>query len=151
MPVQKINKKGNVLTIDIGGTNIKTCILSENGQIIEDYISKPTPQNASPADVVDTIVILTKELKNYEKIAVGFPGYVRNGVVQTAPNLAANKWVNIPLADQISEVFDKPVRLINDADLQGLGCKRKRIRDRFYIRYGFWHCPTLRRKTTSAF
>lgn len=121
MPVQKTNKKGNILTIDIGGTNIKACILSEQGKIVTDYISLPTPVAATPAKVLETIKTLTADLNGFEKISVGFPGYVRDGIVQTAPNLAENKWVNVPLADQISAIFDKPVRLVNDADLQGLG------------------------------
>jgi polyphosphate glucokinase len=81
MPVKKISKKGNVLTIDIGGTNIKACILDENGKIITDYVSEPTQKNAGPEDVIATIKKLTTSLKDFEKISVGFPGYVRDGVV----------------------------------------------------------------------
>lgn len=138
MPVKKISKKGNVLTIDIGGTNIKACILDENGKIITDYVSEPTPKNAGPEDVIATIKKLTTGLKDFEKISVGFPGYVRDGVVQTAPNLGENNWSNIDLADQISDLFDKPVRLVNDADLQGLGIvKGKGLEIVFTLGTGF--------------
>ena len=121
MSVKKISKKGNVLTIDIGGTNVKACVLDDKGKIITDYVSKPTPKNAGPKEIISTIEKLTANVSNFEKISVGFPGYVRSGIVQTAPNLGENKWSNVDLADQISALFDKPVRLVNDADLQGLG------------------------------
>jgi len=138
MSVKKISKKGNVLTIDIGGTNIKACILDDNGKIITDYISESTPKNAGPKDVIATIKKLTSELKDFEKVSVGFPGYVRDGVVQTAPNLGENKWSNVDLADQISQLFDKPVRLVNDADLQGLGIvKGKGLEIVFTLGTGF--------------
>mgnify|MGYP006144263539 FL=1 len=138
MSVKKISKKGNVLTIDIGGTNIKACILNDNGKIITDYISESTPKNAGPDDVIATIKKLTSDLQGFEKISVGFPGYVRDGVVQTAPNLGENKWSNVDLADQISALFNKPVRLVNDADLQGLGIvKGKGLEIVFTLGTGF--------------
>ncbi len=138
MPANKINNKGNVLTIDIGGTNVKACILNENGKIIANYISMPTPANADPATILKSIRTLTKDLKDFEKIAGGCPGFVRDGIVHTAPNLEVNKWLSIPFADQISEIYDKPVRLINDADLQGLGIvKGKGLEFVFTLGTGF--------------
>ncbi|WP_199120763.1 ROK family protein [Pedobacter sp. ASV28] len=138
MSVKNQFSKGNILTIDIGGTNVKACILNSNGKIVTDYVSKPTPKNARPSDIIDTIKDLCQDLRLFEKISVGFPGYVRNGVVQTAPNLAENQWTNIDLADRISHIFGKPVRLINDADLQGLGIvKGKGLEIVFTLGTGF--------------
>ena len=138
MSVKKISKKGNVLTIDIGGTNVKACVLDDKGKIITDYVSKPTPKNAGPKEIISTIEKLTAKVSNFEKISVGFPGYVRSGIVQTAPNLGENKWSNVDLADQISALFDKPVRLVNDADLQGLGIvKGKGLEIVFTLGTGF--------------
>lgn len=138
MSVKKISKKGNVLTIDIGGTNVKACVLDDKGKIITDYVSKPTPKNAGPKEIISTIEKLTTNVSNFEKISVGFPGYVRSGIVQTAPNLGENKWSNVDLADQISALFDKPVRLVNDADLQGLGIvKGKGLEIVFTLGTGF--------------
>lgn len=138
MSVKKISKKGNVLTIDIGGTNVKACVLDDKGKIITDYVSKPTPKNAGPKEIISTIEKLTANVSNFEKISVGFPGYVRSGIVQTAPNLGENKWSNVDLADRISALFDKPVRLVNDADLQGLGIvKGKGLEIVFTLGTGF--------------
>ncbi|MES2419379.1 MAG: ROK family protein [Bacteroidota bacterium] len=113
--------KGDILSIDIGGTTIKACILNEKGKLITDFKKTPTPKVATPAAVLKAIKLLTTGFKSFTKISIGFPGYVKMGIVQTAPNLAENKWLNIDLAQQVSNLFGKPVRLINDADQQGLG------------------------------
>lgn len=121
MPATTTVKKGNILSIDIGGTNLKACILSPTGKMLTAFIKTPTPKKATPDSILAGIKALTKDLKDFEKISIGFPGYVKLGIVQTAPNLAENKWTNIDLAQQVADLFQKPVRLINDADQQGLG------------------------------
>jgi polyphosphate glucokinase len=52
---------------------------------------------------------------------VGFPGYVQGGKVYTAPNLGTKLWAGFPLAAAVQEELGRPVRLNNDADVQGLG------------------------------
>jgi polyphosphate glucokinase len=121
MPIQTKVPEGNILSIDIGGTNLKACLLSEDGELLTEFKKTPTPKNSTPKAVLEGIKKLTSEFKSFEKISIGFPGYVKFGVVQTAPNLAENKWANVDLAQQVSNMLDKPVRLINDADQQGLG------------------------------
>jgi polyphosphate glucokinase len=110
-----------ILTIDIGGSRIKATVLSSNGDMLMDYEKIDTPSNANPNHVIDAIEELTKRLGSYDKIAVGFPGYVRDGVVLTAPNLGTELWKDVALAKLLSLKLKKPVRLLNDADLQGLG------------------------------
>lgn len=121
MQAQNKVKKGDILSIDIGGTNIKACLLSPKGELLTAFKKQPTPKKSTPEAILKAIKTLTKEFKSFEKISIGFPGYVKMGIVQTAPNLAENKWINIDLAQQVSNLFNKPVRLINDADQQGLG------------------------------
>lgn len=121
MPVKTKAPTGNILSIDIGGTNIKACILNRDGKLLTDFRKTPTPKKSTPKAILSRIKTLTKDLSAYEKISIGFPGYVKQGIVQTAPNLAENKWINVDLAQQVADLFGKPVRLINDADQQGLG------------------------------
>jgi polyphosphate glucokinase len=45
---------------------------------------------------------------------------VRGGVTETAVNLDPD-WVGFDLATALSQRLDKPARVINDADMQGLG------------------------------
>jgi len=110
-----------VLSIDIGGTHIKATILDQNGDIIEAYRSAKTPLPATPKAVLATITDLVKDFTDYAYVSVGFPGYVRDGVIQTAPNLGTQQWRQVRLEDLLHEKLGKPVRVINDADMQGLG------------------------------
>ena len=110
-----------VLTIDIGGSRIKATILSTEGEILEDYRRTPTPSSPTPNEVLQSIAILTKDFKEYTKVSVGFPGYVRDGIVHTAPNLSTEKWKDFDLKRQLSALLKQPARVINDADMQGLG------------------------------
>ncbi len=115
------DKNDRILSVDIGGTSIKACLLDPEGNLLTEYIKLPTPEDSTPEAVLETIKKLVDTLTAFDKIAVGFPGYVKYGRVETAPNLAENKWTNIDLAQQIANMLGKPVRLINDADQQGLG------------------------------
>ncbi len=123
MPVTKKDRNNtNILSIDIGGTSIKACILSSKGDLISEFKKLPTPEEATPEDVLKCIKKLVATLNDpFDKISIGFPGYIKCGRVQTAVNLGQNKWTNVNLAQQVSDLFGKPVRLINDADQQALG------------------------------
>jgi polyphosphate glucokinase len=54
-------------------------------------------------------------------MSAGFPGVVKDGLVYTAPNLGKG-WKNFPLERRLKEKLRMPVRVANDADVQGLGC-----------------------------
>lgn len=114
-------KNENILSIDIGGTSIKACILDPKGDLLSEFKKVPTPEGATPEQVTDCIKELVSELDPFSKISIGFPGYVKCGIVKSAPNLGKNKWTNVNLAQEVSDLFDKPVRLVNDADQQALG------------------------------
>ncbi len=111
----------NILVLDIGGSHIKGIILNKPGEPQSDYVRLATPVPASPAAVIDTIKELTKSFPGYGKISAGFPGYVKAGVIKTAPNLDAAHWVDVDFTAQLSGALGRPVKIVNDADLQGLG------------------------------
>ncbi|PYF76714.1 ROK family protein [Pedobacter nutrimenti] len=121
MPNNEDKETKDILSVDIGGSNIKACLLSPQGDMLSEYTKLPTPAKASPEAVLVVIKQLAATMGPFGKISVGFPGYTRSGVVYTAPNLAKDKWDKIDFAQQISNALNKPVRLINDADQQGLG------------------------------
>ncbi len=109
------------LSIDIGGSHIKATILDDSGALQKEYDKIPTPSPANPENVINTIKKLVKSFPEYDRISVGFPGYIRNGVVETAPNLGTDFWKNFDLSKKLEEVLGKPARVVNDADMQGLG------------------------------
>ncbi len=110
-----------ILTLDIGGTTIKATVLDHDGNLLQEYNKVPTPKNATPQTVLEAIQNLVAGFQDYDKISVGFPGYVKKGIIYTAPNLGTAAWKNVNFNQLISNAFHKPVRLVNDADMQGLG------------------------------
>lgn len=109
------------LSIDIGGSKIKACTLNKNGKIIQDYVKLATPKLANPKNILATIKKLVKDFK-YDRISAGFPGYVRDGIIHTAPNLDKKAWNGVNLSEELMVTLGKPARVINDADMLGLGC-----------------------------
>ncbi|MEO5998592.1 MAG: ROK family protein [Chitinophagaceae bacterium] len=110
-----------ILSIDIGGSNIKVTLLDEKGTLLMDYKKLETPVTASPENVISTIQQLLKDFPDYSKVSVGFPGYVKDGVIMTAPNLGTDMWQGVDFGKKLGEILNKPVRVINDADMLGLG------------------------------
>ena len=115
-----ITQEGNVLTVDIGGSHIKAAVLKSNGEYLSEYQKIETPLSSTPENVIKAIKDLIIAMPAYEKIAVGFPGYVKDGIIQTAPNLGNNFWQDVNLGKMLADELQNPVRLVNDADLQGL-------------------------------
>jgi polyphosphate glucokinase len=110
-----------ILSIDIGGSRIKATILDPEGNMLIDFQKIATPASPDPGNVIQAIRELTKNFQEYHRVSVGFPGYTRKGIVQTAPNLGTGKWRDVNLSQLLSDVLTKPVRVLNDADMQGLG------------------------------
>jgi len=109
------------LAIDIGGTGLKASVLDGLGRMVEKHVRVPTPYPLSPAKLVEALVKLTVPLTAYDRISIGFPGVVRDGRIITAPHFKGKAWAHYPLAQTLARRFGKPARLLNDAEVQGLG------------------------------
>ena len=117
----KTPSRNRILSVDIGGSYVKATILDKDGKLINDYDKKATPENPSPERLLQIIQELATELNQFDCISVGFPGYVKNGVIKTAPNLGTEQWKDIDFRKMIEDTLNKPTQLLNDADMQGLG------------------------------
>ena len=109
------------LGVDIGGTNIKASVLDGRGGLTADQVRSPTPKPATPKAVLATVATLSRELPSFDRISVGFPGVVKGGTVATAPNLGTDVWRGFDLIGALCKRFAVPVRVLNDAAVQGLG------------------------------
>lgn len=109
------------LAIDIGGTRLKAGLLDAKGTMVAGPNRVNTPSHPTPQVVLDALIGLAGPLGEFDRISVGFPGVVRGGSVLTAPNLGTQDWRNFPLAASLTEKLGKPVRMLNDAEVQGLG------------------------------
>jgi len=109
------------LAIDIGGSHLKAGVLDLAAAMIAGPQRVTTPKPAKPEAVVVALVALTTALGRFDRISVGFPGVVRAGCVRAAPNLGGKAWRGFPLAAELARHLGKPVRMLNDASIQGLG------------------------------
>ncbi len=119
MAKQKIASK--ILSLDIGGSHIKATILNMEGALQMEYEKVVTPVQATPDTLMAAIKILVKDFPPFDKISAGFPGFVKEGITKTAPNLNSLSWKDIDLAKMLQVALGKPAKVVNDADMQGLG------------------------------
>lgn len=108
------------LTIDIGGSGLKAAVVGRSGEILESRVRMKTPHPCPPDVLVESLTALVQPLKPFDCVAVGFPGVVRSGTVVTAPNLGTEALAGLNLAAALADALGKPVRVANDADVQGL-------------------------------
>jgi len=110
------------LAIDIGGTGIKAALLDAAGAMISERERVPTPPKPiAPDALVQAIDDVATPLGAFDRVSVGFPGYVRDGRLLTAPNLGTETLGGFDLQQALSDHWGKPVRVLNDADVQGFG------------------------------
>jgi polyphosphate glucokinase len=108
------------LCVDVGGSGIKAMVVGRDGEVLSGRARLDTPRPASPEAVVLAIVSLAAGQGEYHRVSIGFPGVVEDGVVRTAPNLDG-EWAGFPLADVLHRELGRPIRVANDAGVQGLG------------------------------
>ena len=122
----------NTLAIDIGGTGLKASVIDDSGTLEHDRVRVDTPYPLPPEKLVTVLADLVKALPAFDRVSVGFPGMVRGGHVLSAPHFVSPKgpggepapklvkaWHKFNLQAAISHALGKPVRVANDADLQG--------------------------------
>lgn len=110
----------NTLCIDVGGSGIKAITLNGKGKAVHERSRIETPQPATPEACLAVIAALAAGQGPFGRVSVGFPGVVQEGVTLSAPNLHPS-WAGFPLAAELEQRLGKPVRVANDAGVQGLG------------------------------
>ncbi len=114
-----------ILAVDFGGTNIRVATFEGGTASPTDQIKRPTLAKEGPEKVIGRLQDAIREMLPGDvkdlRIGIAAPGPLdpEAGVILSAPNLPG--WVNIPLAQQLSEIFGCPVYLGNDANLAALG------------------------------
>jgi polyphosphate glucokinase len=114
--------KSNPITmcIDIGGSGLKAMLVDASGKPVSERQRVETPAIPTPKAVMKTLAALCKPLPSYDRVSVGFPGVVKKGVTYTAANLHP-AWYGFPFESELAKMWKKPVRLANDASVQGYG------------------------------
>jgi polyphosphate glucokinase len=108
------------LCIDIGGTGLKAMIVSAKGKPLTERARVETPRPATPRAVSAALQKIIPPRTEFDRISVGFPGVIIDGVVKTAHNLHPS-WEGYDLATAILRATGRPTRVLNDAGVQGHG------------------------------
>lgn len=113
----------HVLGIDLGGTGVKTALVSENKEILAQD-TRPTEAAKGQDAVIDNMVASAESVieasgvkrKLVVAAGIGAPGPLNSdtGVVYSPPNLPG--WKDVPLAGILSERLGIPCYLENDAN-----------------------------------
>lgn len=107
------------LAVDIGGTGVKSMLLDATGRQSGNRVRQPTPRPATPQAVLAVIKTMLPDTP-YDRLSVGFPGVVVDGVIHSAPNLHKS-WAGFNLQGALADLTGRPARVLNDAGIQGLG------------------------------
>lgn len=130
-PVTMDGKEVLTLSIDVGGSGLKGSVLDSTGQMLVDRVRIPTPYPCPPEMLVGKLTEIQQALPTAHRASVGFPGLVRDGRVRNVPALSrreyagprdeelAGRWEGFDLADGLADAFAMPVKVANDADMQG--------------------------------
>ncbi len=111
--------------VDLGGTTIKTGIVSSDGKIIVQ--SKfPTLGEQGPKTVIGQIRKSIEEVLPHAKgktlrgIGIGSPGIVdeKGGIVKDPPNFA--DWHNVALGNAVAKIFRLSAKVENDANVAAI-------------------------------
>lgn len=113
--------------IDIGGTNVKSGIVDEEGKIVikssiptdggKNYKKIAADVAAQVKELADAALIDTDDIAG---VGIGCPGMISSGtgIVDYTCNLG---WRNVPLAEEFEKQIGKPVFVSNDANVAALG------------------------------
>lgn len=112
--------------IDLGGTNISVGIVDPQYRIISRHSVTTRAKRPAREVVADICAAVDKALsaaglaaEDCESVGIGAPGIcdVKRGTVVRSYSLA---WENVPLRDMLSERWNLPVRVENDANCAAL-------------------------------
>ncbi len=123
--------KDTVIGIDIGATKIH--IAAVNASSVTKDLVIPTSANASEEQIIREIIEGIEKLANHDFIGIGIgvPGLVdeEKGIVYDLWNIPS--WKEVYLKDHLEKHFDKPVKVINDANSFALGERKYGIGSRY--------------------
>lgn len=120
------------IVFDIGGTGLKAALLDATGHMMSDRVRVRTPYPCPPDRLVGELCGLAAQLGTAERASAGFPGMVRKGVILSAPKFDTEAGPGTPVSSELSAAWREfalgdaltgrlgiPVRVANDADVQG--------------------------------
>lgn len=119
-----------VIGVDLGGTNLRTAIVSSDGEILDKHKEATKAVDGWVKVVARLIDNIKRQLETATRmgteifaVGVGAPGVilVDKGIVVKSPNFP--DWNNLPLKAELEKALKIPVFIENDANAAALGEK----------------------------
>jgi polyphosphate glucokinase len=120
------------LGIDCGGSGLKGSVLDAEGEMVADRVRIKTPYPLPPERFVKTLKRIAAKMPEFDRVTVGMPGMIRNGRVIRTPHYPTvggpytakdpglvEAWRNWDAQTILAAAFDRPTRVLNDAEVQG--------------------------------
>src|SRR5579883_3472689 len=101
----------SVLVIDVGGTHVKALATGR-----KDAVKIDSGKTMTAARMAREIKQATKGW-DYQAVAIGYPGPVKDGGRAAEPGNLGRGWKNF----DYGKAFGKPVKIVNDAAMQAMG------------------------------
>lgn len=126
------------LSIDCGGSGIKGSVVDLNGQMLAERIRIKTPYPLAPERFIGVLEEIAAGMPAFDRVTVGLPGMIRHGVVIYTPHYPNRNgpytekdpaldaaWRNWDVTAAVEQAFKVPVRVLNDAEVQGAAVIRR--------------------------
>jgi polyphosphate glucokinase len=108
------------LAIDIGGSGLKMMALDPDAKPLTERARAETPIKPTPDRLLAELEKLRSTMPAFDRVSVGYPGVIKEGRVLSAANLHPD-WIGYNLRGELESRWSKPVRVANDAAVQGYG------------------------------
>ncbi len=111
---------GPILAFDVGGSFVKAGLVNlVSGTLVGEVLRRPTPEGATPTDVIDLLASLARELPSTGPVGLAFPAVTKRGVAWTAANID-HRWIGTDAAALLEARIGRKVAFLNDADAAGI-------------------------------
>lgn len=121
--------------VDVGATSLKAALVDHRGELLGDRVKLKTTWPMTPSRLVEEVARLVVRLPHADRLALGFPGPVLDGVVLGGANLERSAgpgtprtrelveaWRGFELQRRLAATFELDARVANDADVAALAC-----------------------------
>lgn len=137
-PMTDSTTRPHTLAVDCGGTGMKAIVFDAAGNDLCERVRIRTPYPCPPRVLTEAVRNLAQRTgPPFDRVSVGFPGMVRNGVVLATPHYVTESgpftprrddlvaaWSRYDIRHQLEETLGKPTRVLNDAEIAGLAAIR---------------------------
>jgi polyphosphate glucokinase len=122
------------LAVDCGGTGIKAIVLDSAGSPVSERAKLRTPYPSPPAVLIGAVVNVAERTGHaFDRVSVGFPGMVRDGIVLATPHYVTEagpftpvrpdlvkEWATYDIRAALERALKRPTQVLNDAEVAGL-------------------------------